>query len=85
MLNKTTISKIIELNNYYNKIDAEAGIGLFNNSGIIFNSLQPMQRGELMNLFRDRNFQTAFKNNSPKKIQQQCELQILKICNENDK
>ena len=67
MLNKTTINKIIELNNYYNKIDAEAGIELSDNSKIIFNSLQPIQKGELMNLFRDRNFQTAYKNNSPKK------------------
>jgi len=85
MLNETTINRIIELNNYYNKIDTEAGIGLSNNSDIIFNSLKPIQKGELMNLFRDRNFQTAYKNNSPKKIKQQCKLQILKICNENDK
>jgi hypothetical protein len=82
MLNKTTISKIIELNNYYNKIDTEAGIELSDNSKIIFNSLHPIQKGELMNLFRDRNFQTAYKNNSLKKIKQQCELQILKICND---
>ncbi len=84
MLNETTINRIIELNNYYNKIDTEAGIGLSNNSDIIFNSLQPIQKGELMNLFRDRNMKTAYKNNNLKKIVKQCKLQILKICNQNN-
>lgn len=73
--------RIKELDSHYEILDAEIGLFDCDNSGIIFSSLKPSQRGELMNLFRDTNFQTAYKNNNIKKIERQCKQKIYEICN----
>ncbi len=73
--------KIKELDFYYQSIDAEVGLFACDNSGIIFSSLQPRQKAELMNLFRPSNWFESEKRINFKKIEKQCKQKIFEICN----
>jgi hypothetical protein len=96
-LSQNTINKIIELNDYHNSIDVEAGInktcnaginktcnaGINKtcNAGIIFSIIDNKQRTELMNLFRPKDWFTSPKRINFKKIQVNCKQKIKEIIN----
>ena len=67
---------IISLNNHYNHLDAEIGIYNADNSGLIFSRLTPMQRGDLMNSIRGRDF-----NNSTRITKKKITTKIKSIVN----
>ena len=73
--------RIKELNSYYESVDAEAGLFECDNSGIIFSSLQPKERAELMNLYRPSNWFQSEKRLNFKKIERQCKQKISEIYN----
>jgi len=75
------IKKIKELNSHYESADAEVGLFDCDNSGVIFSSLQPKERAELMNLFRPLNWFQSEKRLNLKKIERQCKQKISEIYN----
>ena len=80
-LSQNTINKIIELNDYHNSIDVEAGINKTCNAGIIFSIIDNKQRTELINLFRPKDWFTSPKRINFKKIQVNCKQKIKEIIN----
>jgi len=80
-LSQDTINKIIELNNYHNSIDAEAGIDKTCNAGIIFSTIDHKQRAELMNLFRPKDWFTSPKRINFNKVKANCKQKIKEIVN----
>ena len=81
-LSETAIDKIKELNIYDSSVDTEAGISKSCNAGVIFSTINPKQRAELMNLFRPSDWFTSSKRINFKKIEENCKKKIKQIINE---
>jgi len=80
-ISKNLINRIKTLANYHESLDSEVGLFECDNSGVIFSSLKPLERVELMNLFRPKDWFNSAKRINFRKIEKQCKQKIFEICN----